>query len=210
MVLVVCRWFTCSGTALELGGELSLSGLCSRLMCAGLSGWVSQEICHNIGIVKPPVAGLTDFPSWDLSSSGQFTLKSAYPEPVRSWSIDCRIILCEDNIDGSHLKDGGSALLAGGWWDVLTVHLLWGSIANSVSGNAIWAELWGLRRGIDLAKQLNLSWVIFELDSKVVVDMVKAGGSAVVYLNPLIQEIRALPNHPCWRVSFVHAYREGS
>lgn len=93
---------------------------------------------------------------------------------------------------------------------MLTVHLFGGSIANSVSGNAIWAELWGLRRGIDLAKQLNLSWVIFELDSKVVVDMVKAGGSAVVYLNPLIQEIGALLNHPCWRVSFVHAYREAN
>lgn len=76
--------------------------------------------------------------------------------------------------------------------------------------NALWAELWGLHLGIKLARQLGLSWVIFKLDSKVVVDLINSGGSCLAYLQPLKQDILSLLRDPTWRTSVVHTYREGN
>lgn len=57
---------------------------------------------------------------------------------------------------------------------------------------------------------MELSWVIFELDSKVMVDIINPGGSRLAYFNPLMQEILSLLRVPSWRTSVVHTYREGS
>lgn len=78
------------------------------------------------------------------------------------------------------------------------------------SGNALWAKLWGLRLGIKLALQHNLNWVVFELDSKVVVDMVALGRTDNAYLQPLLGIILELLRLPCWKTTVVHAYREAN
>lgn len=78
------------------------------------------------------------------------------------------------------------------------------------SGNALLAELWGLRLGIQMAMELNLSRVIFEMDSAVVVQMVKAGGTAFACYRPLLQEIFSLLNLQDWSVSVVHVFREAN
>lgn len=64
--------------------------------------------------------------------------------------------------------------------------------------------------GIKLARQLGLHWVIFELDSKVVVDMINSGSSRLAYLNPLTQDILSLLRDLSWCTSVVHTYREGN
>lgn len=44
--------------------------------------------------------------------------------------------------------------------------------------------------------------------SKVVVDMVKAGGSSNAFFKPLLDEIIWMLKDPGWRTSIVHSYRE--
>lgn len=43
-----------------------------------LQHYLTPDLCQHIAIIKPPCVGPADFPSWDLSHSGQFVLKSAY------------------------------------------------------------------------------------------------------------------------------------
>lgn len=74
--------------------------------------------------------------------------------------------------------------------------------------NAIWAELWALRLGINLARELALSRVIFEMDSSVVVHMVHYGETPSCFLQPLLQEILSLLQLPGWETSVTHTYRE--
>lgn len=112
------------------------------------------------------------------------------------------------NIDGSHSSVGGSA--CGGLVRRSNRSFVQGFFCKLGSGNAFWAELWGLRLGLNLARQLGLSWVIFELDLKVVVDMIHSGGSSLAYLNPLMQEITSLLRDPGWRVSVQHVYHEAN
>lgn len=114
------------------------------------------------------------------------------------------------NIGGSHSSAGGSA--CGG-----LVYRSNGSFVHNFyyklgAGNALWAELWGLRLGIKLAKQIGLSWVIFEMDSQVVVDLIKSGGSTLAYLSPLLQEqeVISLLCEPCWQASVTHVYLEAN
>lgn len=39
---------------------------------------VPSNICDRIATLKPPEFGFTDFPCWNLTSTGDFSLKSAY------------------------------------------------------------------------------------------------------------------------------------
>lgn len=110
------------------------------------------------------------------------------------------------NIDGSHSNLGGSAWGAG----TQIVSFVQGIYCKLGTKNAIWAELWELQLGINLAHQIGLSQVIFELHSKVVVDMINSGGSHLAYLNMLTQEIISLLRDPSWRTSIVHTYKEGN
>lgn len=53
---------------------------------ASASGWnwqtterlLPHDICSAIENVQPPLPGMTDFPSWNAASDGQFSLNSAY------------------------------------------------------------------------------------------------------------------------------------
>lgn len=70
--------------------------------------------------------------------------------------------------------------------------------------------MWGLLLGVRLARQLGLSWIVFELDSQVVVDTVRSGTTRLSYLNPLLQEILLLLQEPGWRVSVTHVFCEAN
>lgn len=68
----------------------------------------------------------------------------------------------------------------------------------------------GSSLGIKLARQLNLCKAVFELDSKVVVDMVNKGCSDNAYLQPLLHDIIGMLRLPSWDTSVMHAYREAN
>jgi ribonuclease HI len=66
------------------------------------------------------------------------------------------------------------------------------------SSNAIWAEMWALRIGIRIAQDMSLPKVVFEMDLKVIVNMVTSGHTNNFYLSPLLSEIIDLLQHPNW------------
>lgn len=110
------------------------------------------------------------------------------------------------NVDGSHLHNGRSA--CGGLIRRDNGSFVQGFHCNIGSGNAVWAELWGHYLGIKLARQPGLHWVVFELDSMVIVDMVNAEVTANASLRPLLQHISCMLRDPSWRTSVVHTFRE--
>lgn len=112
------------------------------------------------------------------------------------------------NIDGSHSNMGGSA--CGGFVRKSNGSFVHGFYCMLGSRNALWFEFWGMHLGIKLARQIVLSWVIFEFDSKVVVDMINSWGSHLAYLNTLTKEIISLLRNPIWGTSIVHTYKEGN
>lgn len=57
---------------------------------------------------------------------------------------------------------------------------------NLGTRNTFWAKLWGMYLGLKLAKELNLQHVEFELDSKIVVHLIKTGRTANAHLQPLL------------------------
>ncbi|GAU48769.1 hypothetical protein TSUD_406120 [Trifolium subterraneum] len=64
----------------------------------------------------------------------------------------------------------------------------WRSSVSWISSNISMAELWAIRIGIDMASQLNIRNVSFEMDSLVVVNMVNSGSTPNAFLQPLLQE----------------------
>lgn len=64
--------------------------------------------------------------------------------------------------------------------------------------------------GIKLARDLALTRVIFEMDSKVVVHMISSGATSTCSLQPLLHEIVSLLKLSDWEASVVHTYREGN
>lgn len=79
---------------------------------------------------------------------------------------------------------------------------------STVKCNAICSELWALRLGIKVAQDLDFPKVIFELDSKAVVDMVHGKTTQISFLQPLLHEITSLLHLPTWDTIVVHIYRE--
>lgn len=51
------------------------------------------------------------------------------------------------------------------------------------SCDASWAWLWALKLGVNLGRELALPLVVFELDSKVVLDMVNVDSTHISYFN---------------------------
>lgn len=106
------------------------------------------------------------------------------------------------NVDGSHLRNSGSSA-CGGLVRDSNGRFVQGFFCKIGLGNALWAELWGIRLGIKLAKHLNLNHVDFELDSKVVTHLIKTGNTVNVHLQPLLQNIIQLLQHPDWSTTVV-------
>lgn len=76
--------------------------------------------------------------------------------------------------------------------------------------NSVWAELWALRLGIKLARSLAIPSSVFELDSKVVVNMVRMRGAHNKFLQPFLHEVLELLDDPSWRTYVIHVFREAN
>jgi ribonuclease HI len=113
------------------------------------------------------------------------------------------------NVDGSHKKSSGIST-CGGLIRDSNGKCIRGFYNRLGSCSAVWAELWALRIGIEMANQLNIKNVIFEMDSLVVVNMVNLGSSPNAFLQPLLQEVITLLHHPGWSTSVCHVYREAN
>lgn len=74
----------------------------------------------------------------------------------------------------------------------------------------MWAELWALRLGIRLAREMWLPRVIFEMDSLVVVNMVREGSTKVAHLRPLLHEIVDVLKQNDWQINMEHVHREAN
>lgn len=61
-----------------------------------------------------------------------------------------------------------------------------------------------------MAEDLALNFAIFEMDFKVIVDMVHNKSTQISFLEPLLQEFIHLLNLRSWRTSFIHTYREAN
>jgi ribonuclease HI len=113
------------------------------------------------------------------------------------------------NVDGSHKKSSGIST-CGGLIRDSNGKCIRGFYNRLGSCSAVWAELWALHIGIEMANQLNIKNVIFEMDSLVVVNMVNLGSSPNAFLQPLLQEVTTLLHHPGWSTSVCHVYREAN
>lgn len=76
--------------------------------------------------------------------------------------------------------------------------------------NSLCAELWALKHGIKIARDLQVQNVDFEMDSKAVVSIISKATSDVKQLFPFIAKISKLLNCTGWRVSLAHIYIEAN
>lgn len=75
------------------------------------------------------------------------------------------------NVDSSYHRSFGMEACGGLIMD-WSGKLINGFYCNLGSCNLVWAELWTLRLGIKLARELSLNPVSFEMNSQVVVNMI--------------------------------------
>lgn len=129
------------------------------------------------------------------------TVEVAWSAPPDDW--------VKINVDGSYPAGSDSSACGGLAKDSLG-RFIKGFYSKIGSCNAAWAELWTLRNGINLARELSLERVIFEMDSKVIVDMVRAKTSHIPFLQPLLQEVLNLLHLPDWSTSVEHIFREAN
>lgn len=71
------------------------------------------------------------------------------------------------------------------------------------------AELWGIRDGLMLYKNMNLSAVIVQLDAMAVVQLLASPASTNLPVLPLVDDCKQLLSHIA-QVQIVHCYREAN
>lgn len=99
------------------------------------------------------------------------------------------------NIDGSHRRNSGNPACGGLIRDSNEIFVK-GFFGRVGYANVLWAKLQALGLGIKLAKQMNLKWASFEMDSKVVMNMVHSGITGNAFLQPMLQEAISLLQLP--------------
>lgn len=72
------------------------------------------------------------------------------------------------------------------------------------SSNALWAELWGVLSGIQLARDLNLKKFIIESDSKMVVEAILWGSFPNPSVQCLLDEILLMFHRRDWEMEVAH------
>lgn len=113
------------------------------------------------------------------------------------------------NVDGSFRRDSAS-VACGGLIRDWKGNLVSAFFCNLGSCNSTWAEMWALLLGIKAARDLQLSPVLFEMDSQVVVNCVHLKYSGNAFLQPLLQEICHLLSLDDWSASVHHVFREAN
>lgn len=112
------------------------------------------------------------------------------------------------NTDGAVKEDTGFASAGGlirdanGFW--IRRFAMKIGITDSLS-----AELWGIREGLRLAKSLNLSNVIVQMDASVVVNFLNKGITPTHLNSLLVQEALDLARSD-WIKEIIHVYIEGN
>lgn len=118
----------------------------------------------------------------------------------------------------------GSYLQGWCWWfsSCLGQHRVWWSCSwfgkefikgfrcNLGSCNTVTRGLWGLFLGIKLARELSLPFVIFEMDSHVMVNLVSKGSTHNVLVQLMLDDILRLLHLPDWQTSIVLTYHEAN
>lgn len=89
-------------------------------------------------------------------------------------------------------------------------HFVSGFHCNLGVATSVMAELWGLVYGLKLARSLNLTVVLAELDSEVVVNMIRTKNSNCFLLKPLLEEAIQFIDSPDWNCSVQHVFREAN
>lgn len=80
----------------------------------------------------------------------------------------------------------------------------------NLGATSVLAELWGLTLGLRLARILGLKSLLVELDSKVVVTMMKMRRTHCARMQPFLDEALELLYAPDWFCTINHIYREAN
>lgn len=113
------------------------------------------------------------------------------------------------NVDGSHGLGKGS-LACGGLIRDAEGNFIKGFHSKITSSNVIWAELWGVLSGLQLARNIMLQHIVVEVDSKTAIDTINKGFSTSPALQYLIEEIKTLVRKRDWSVEFHHILRSAN
>lgn len=111
------------------------------------------------------------------------------------------------NTDGSR-KNGLAA--CGGLLRNAMGQFISGFHCNLGSATSVLAELWGLTLGLRLARQLGVTRLLVELDSRTVCSMISARRTHCLNLQPVLDEALSLIQQQDWNCSVRHIYREAN
>lgn len=111
------------------------------------------------------------------------------------------------NTDGSHHKGMAAC---GGLIRNEQGRFIKGFYSNLGTASSVHAELWGITLGLCLAKDLGISSLIVELDSKVVVNMIGQRQTHCSHLRPLLSEVLALLDAEDWSYLINHVFHEAN
>lgn len=112
-------------------------------------------------------------------------------------------------MDGSHFPGAGSTACGGLIRDA-TGNFLRGFHCKITSRNVIWAELWGVLSGLQLARTLKMNNLIVEADSITAISLINKGFSSSPALHFLVGEIRILARQKDWHVMFQQVPRSAN
>lgn len=113
------------------------------------------------------------------------------------------------NTNGSHRVDTQLSACGGLIRDHMGTFIA-GFHCNLGTATSVLAELGGLVHGLKLAQSLHLQRIIVELDSEVVISMIRMRRSLSLYPKPLLDEALVLIDDTGWICSVNHTYREGN
>ncbi|GKV16176.1 hypothetical protein SLEP1_g26858 [Rubroshorea leprosula] len=142
--------------------------------------------------------------AWKDSSNGQFSSTIAY-KIAKNIPLSCSFKL---NTDGSVINNPGPATSRGLIRDHRG-HWIKGFSRKIDIASSLAAEIWGIRDGLLLAKQLDIQSLIVEVDSFIAFQLLSTGTDHHHPLCSLISNCRALVvdlSH----VHLQHVYREGA
>ncbi|CAL1400519.1 unnamed protein product [Linum trigynum] len=112
------------------------------------------------------------------------------------------------NTDGAAQGNHG-LISAGGALRDVNGDWIAGFCSKIGTGTAIEAELWGIYKGIDLAWNKEIKFLIIETDSQLALDLLNKRMNPTHPLATLLRAIRRLIAQE-WVVQLVHTYREGN
>ncbi|CAL1409286.1 unnamed protein product [Linum trigynum] len=112
------------------------------------------------------------------------------------------------NTDGAAQGHGGE-IGAGGVIRNSNGDWIKGFVCRIGAGSVIMAELWGILRGINLARRMGIEFLIIESDSRLALDLIQQPHDPTHLHASILADIRRTLAQN-WVVQLVHSYREGN